>query len=129
MNNVKVEQTIWLIIGTLFTAGMLYFVKDSTTITGIAWAFTSIVGTFIGIDLANMIKKTSEMSNGQYKPYNKPRYIMSVVIFALLLAESFFIASTGRNCDGLYASFGMGLLLMIGAIISGIEGNKVVTKP
>jgi len=128
MYNVKFEQMVWLIIGTLFTAGMLFFIKDSTTITGIAWTFTGIVGTFIGIDLAVMIKKTSEMTNGHFKEINKHRYITSLVIFALLLGEAFYLASTGRNCDGLYASFGMGFLIIIGGLVAGVEGNKIVTK-
>ena len=128
MNNVKLEQMIWLIVATLFTAGMLFFLKDSTTITGIAWTFTSVVGTFIGVDLALMIKKTSEMSHGQYKKINKHRYITALVIFALLLSESFYLASLGRNCDGLYASFGLGFLIIIGGIIAGTEGNKIVTN-
>ena len=128
MNKVKVEQMIWLLIGTVFTAGMLFYVKDSTTITGIAWTFTGIVGTFIGVDLALMIKKTSEMSHGQYKEINKHRYIISLVIFSLLLAESFYLASTGQNCDGLYASFGMGFLIIIGGLVAGVEGNKIVTN-
>jgi hypothetical protein len=119
---------IYLIIATLFTAGMLFVIKDSSTTTGIAWAFTAVVGTFIGIDLAVMIKKTSEMTSGHYKEINKYRYITSLVIFALLLSESFYLASTGRNCDGLYASFGMGFLLIIGGLVAGVEGNKIVTN-
>lgn len=129
MNDIKIEQMIWLIIATLFTGAMLYFVVDSTSATGIAWTFTGIVGTFIGVDLALMIKKTSEMSHGQYKAINKHRYVMALVIFALLLFEAFFfLAPMGRNCDGLYASFGMGFLIIIGGIIAGYEGNKIVTN-
>jgi hypothetical protein len=128
MKNVKTEQMIYLIIATLFTAGLLFVIKDSGTTTGIAWAFTTIVGAFIGLDLAVMIKKTSEMTAGHFKEINKYRYITSLVIFALLLGESFYLASIGRNCDGLYASFGMGFLLIIGGLVAGVEGNKIVTN-
>jgi len=131
MKNTKAEQMIWLILGTLFTGWMLYFVKDSSTVTGIAWAFTGIIGTFIGIDLAVMIKKTSEMPHGQFKEINKHRYVAALVIFSLLLIEAFLInAIQLRNVDGLYASFGMGFLIIIGGLIAGVEGNKMVTdKP
>jgi hypothetical protein len=128
MNKVKIEQIVWLILGTLFTAGMTYFVKDSTTVTTIAWTFTGIMGTFIGIDLAVMLKKTAELPSGQYKEINKHRYILSLIIFALLLAEAFVVSALfGRNCDGLYASFGMGFLVIIGGLVAGVEGNKIIT--
>jgi hypothetical protein len=128
MNKVKIEQIVWLILGTLFTAGMMYFVKDSTTVTTIAWTFTGIMGTFIGIDLAVMLKKTAELPSGQYKEINKHRYILSLIIFALLLAEAFVVSALfGRNCDGLYASFGMGFLVIIGGLVAGVEGNKMIT--
>ena len=128
MNKVKIEQIIWLIMGTLFTAGMLFFVKDGATITSIAWAFSGIVGTFIGVDLAVMIKKTAELPSGQYKEINKHRYILSLIIFALLLAEAFIISGLfGRNMDGMYASFGMGFLIVIGGLVAGVEGNKMIT--
>ncbi|GHU11422.1 hypothetical protein FACS1894151_11090 [Spirochaetia bacterium] len=129
MMNVKVEQIVWLLIGTLFTAGMLFFVNDSTASTSIAWTFTGIVGTFIGVDLAVMLKKTSELPSGQYKEINKHRYVLSLVIFAVLLAESFVISWLyKKNCDGLYASFGMGFLIIIGCLVAGVEGNKMITN-
>ena len=131
MNKVKIEQIVWLLLGAIFTAGMLYFVKDSTTCTSIAWAFTGIVGTFIGIDLAVMLKKTAELPSGQYKQINKHRYIMSLIIFAILMIEAFILSGKfSRNVDGLYASFGMGFLVIIGGLVAGVEGNKMITdKP
>ena len=128
MKNVKIEQVLWLVIATIFTGMMLFFVKDSTSATAIAWSFTAIVGTFIGVDLAVMLKKTSEMTMGNFKHMNKHRYIISLIVFALLLGISFYLASIGRNCDGLYASFGMGFLVVVGGLVAGVEGNKMVTN-
>ena len=128
MKDTKLEQLVWLFLGFLFTAGMLFFVKDSTVVVSLSIAFTSIVGVFLGIDIAAMIKKTSVMPIGEFKKINKPRYITSLVIFGLLIAETFFLSATyDRNCDVLYASFGMGFLIVIGGLISGIEWNKVAT--
>ena len=128
MKNIKAEQMFYLVLGTFFTAGMMFFVKDSTVVTGIAWTFTGIIGTFIGLDIAVMIKKTSAMPSGQYKEINKHRYTTSLVIFAMLLMEAFIVNYIfKRNADGLYASFGMGFLIIIGGLIAGVEGNKIVT--
>ena len=129
MKDTKTEQLIWLIVSTLFTGFMIYFVKDSGTVSALAATFTGIVGIFIGLDIAVMIKKTSAMQGGDFKRMNKQRYIAAFIIFAVLLIEAFFISSFfGRNCDSLYTSFGLGFLFVIGGIINGIEGNKIVTN-
>jgi hypothetical protein len=128
MKNTKTEQLLWLVVAVLITGGMIFFVKDSGAASALAATFTGVVGIFIGIDIAVLIKKTSALPAGEYKDINKSRYIMAVIIFALLLCEAFFISGYfGRNCDGLYTSFGMGILLVIGGLITGIESNKLVT--
>ena len=128
MSKVKVEQLVWLIVATIFTGFMNYFVKDSGTVAALSATFTGIVGIYIGLDIAVMIKKTSEMSGGHFKEMNKHRYIAAMVIFSLLLIEAFYISAVfKRNCDSLYTSFGFGLLIVLGGLISGIEGNKIVT--
>ena len=130
MKDTKKEQLFWLIVSTLFIAGMIFFIKDSGATAALAATFTTIVGIFIGLDIAVMIKKTSAMANGDFKSINKSRYIAAFVIFSVLLLESFIISAfQNRNCDSLYTSFGMGFLIVIGGLISGIEGNKIVTNP
>ena len=106
---------------------MIYFIKDSGSASAIAMTFTGIVGIFIGLDIALMIKKTSTMPSG-YKEINSQRYIAGLVIFSVLLIEAFYISlKYQRNCDSLYSSFGMGFLIIIGGLIAGVEGNKIVT--
>jgi hypothetical protein len=128
MSDVKKEQLSWLVVAAFFTAGMLWFMKDTSVATGIAWTFVGIIGTFIGVDLAVMLKKTAELPEGKYKEINKNRYIISLVIFALLLVEAFVLSGLfDRQCDGLYASFGMGFLVVIGGLVTGVEANKAIT--
>jgi hypothetical protein len=128
MKNTKTEQLIWLFIGVLFAAGMIFFVNDSTVMVSLSVTLTSIIGIFMGLDIVNMIKRTSALPVGDFKPINKQRYIASLIIFALLLVEAFILSSVyHRNCDGLYASFGMGFLIIIGGLVNAVEGNKIVT--
>jgi glucan phosphoethanolaminetransferase (alkaline phosphatase superfamily) len=125
----KMEQLVWLVIATLFTGGIIFFVTDSIVVTAIAMAFTGIVGAFLGIDIATMIAKTKSLPPGEYKEINKHRYIVSMVIFALLLLEAFFISGHfKRDCNTLFASFGVGFLIVIGGLVAGVEGNKIVTE-
>jgi len=128
MRHTKTEQFLWLLLAWLFTAGVIFFVADSAVAASLAFTFTGVVGVFLGIDLAVMIKKTSALPNGQYKEINRPRYLTSLALFSLLLAETIYISAVySRNCDALYASFGMGFLIVIGGLMSGIEANKIVT--
>jgi hypothetical protein len=107
---------------------MIFFVTDSAVTTSLSFTFTSVVGVFLGIDIAVMIKKTSALPDGEFKKINKPRYILSLAVFGTLLAETIYIsAAYGRECNSLYASFGMGFLLVIGGIMAGVEANKMVT--
>jgi len=107
---------------------MIFFIKDTGSASAIAVTFTGIVGVFIGLDIALMIKKTASMPVG-YKEINTHRYIAGLVIFAALLTETFVISGLyQRNCDSLYTSFGMGFLIIIGGLIGGVEGNKIATE-
>lgn len=129
MKDTKSEQLLWLLLGAVFTAAMIFFVRDDQVITVISMTYTSIVGVFLGIDIAVMLKKTSMLPYGQYKCINKGRYIASLLIFAVLLGEAFFVSGFfQRDCDALYASFGMGFLIVVGGLVAGVEGNKLVTE-
>jgi len=125
MKDTKTRQLVGLIAATIFTGFMIFFIKDSGSASAIAVTFTGIVGVFIGLDIALMIKKTASMPEG-FKEINSHRYIAGLVIFAILLVETFVISAIyQRNCDSLYTSFGMGFLIIIGGLIAGVEGNKI----
>ena len=59
---------------------------------------------------------------------NRHRYIIALIIFALLLIEAFIISSIfERDMNSLYLSFGVGFIIVIGGLVSGVEANKIVT--
>jgi hypothetical protein len=65
---------------------------------------------------------------GLYKNINAHRYVISLCVFAVLLAEAFVISALfKREMNSLYLCFGVGFIIVIGGLISGIEGNKIVT--
>jgi len=124
----KKIQVFWLILATLFVAGIVWFVTDSLTVTAISGAFTGVLGVFLGVDILTMIHKTKELSPGVYKEMNMHRYVLSLCVFAVLLVEAFVISGLyGREMNSLYCCFGVGFIIVIGGLISGIEGNKIAT--
>jgi hypothetical protein len=75
-----------------------------------------------------MIRKTKELAPGDYKAINMHRYVIALCVFGLLLAEAFVISALyGREMNALYLCYGVGFVIVIGGLISGIEGNKIVT--
>jgi len=77
MKDTKTGQLIGLIFATIFTGFMIFFIKDSGSASAIAVTFTGIVGIFIGLDIALMIKKTASMPEG-FKEINTHRYIADI---------------------------------------------------
>jgi hypothetical protein len=128
MKKTKAIQVFWLILATLFVAGIVWFVTDSLAITAIAGAFTAVVGIFLGVDIVTMLHKTKELKRGDYKHMNTHRYVICLCVFAALLAEAFAISILfGREMNSLYMCFGVGFIIVIGGLISGIECNKIAT--
>jgi hypothetical protein len=124
----KKTQIFWLVLATVFVAGIIFFVTDSAVTTAIAGSFTGVIGVFLGVDILTMIHKTRELPAGSYKALNRHRYIAALCIFGLLMAEAFFISGKwGREMNSLYLCFGVGFVVVTGGLISGIEGNKIVT--
>ena len=126
----KKLQIFWLVLAMIFVAGINFFVTDSLVVTSISAAFTGVIGLFLGVDILTMIHKTKELPPGIYKQINQHRYITVLFIFGLLLLEAFYISwRFGREMNSLYLCFGVGFIVVIGGLISGIEGNKMVTGP
>jgi len=126
--NIKTRQILWLALATLFVALLIWFVRDTTTVTAIAGTFTSVLSIFLGLDIATMLHKTRELLAGDYKEINTSRYVLSLFIFGALLAEAFVIAAKQqRDVNSLYLCFGVGFLVVIGGLVGGVECNKIAT--
>ena len=121
-------QVFCLILATLFVAGIIWFVSDSLTVTTISGTFTGVIGIFLGVDIAAMIQKTKKLKPGLFKEINVHRYIVAMCAFAALLLQVFIMSSLfGREMNSLYLCFGIGFLVTIGGLVSGIECNKIYT--
>ena len=128
MKNTKAMQVLWLALATLFVAAMVRLIDNPVTSTAISGTFTAVIGLFLGLDIITMLHKTRELKPGDYKSINTHRYIIALLIFASLLAESFYVSIRyQRDVNSLYLCFGVGFLVVIGGLVSGIEGNKIAT--
>ena len=125
---IKTTQILWLALATLFVAVMIRLVDNSIAATAIAGTFTAVLGLFLGLDIVTMLHKTRELKPGDYKSINTSRYVLALLIFAFLLAESFVISvKYQRDVNSLYLCFGVGFLVVIGGLVGGVECNKIAT--
>lgn len=126
---VKTEQMLYLGLAFLFTGAFVWFLKMPGIVTAIAAAFVFITGAFLGVDLAQMIKKTAGMPKGEFDPVDKWRYIVALSFLGVLTAEAFAVSKLfERDLSGVYGSVGIGTMVVLGLLVSGIEANKVVTN-
>lgn len=126
---VKTEQMIYLGLAFLFTGAFMWFLKLPGIVTAVAAAFVFITGSFLGVDLVQMVKKTAGMPKGMFDPVDKWRYIVSLAFLGVLTGEAFAISKLfERDMSGVYGSVGVGTMVVLGLLISGIEANKVVTN-
>lgn len=91
--------------------------------------YVSILTSFLGMDVINMIKSTKLLPPGEYKELKIGRYVVSSISYAVLLGAGFYMTKkTGVNLDSMFSVFLSAVFLMIGILIGGLEGNKLVTK-
>jgi hypothetical protein len=124
----KAVQLFFLLLATLFLAGIVRYVSDPVIATALAGTYTAVLGIFLGVDLAAMIHKTQNLPPGEFKEINMHRYVIALCIFAALIIETFIISSVfKRELNSLYLCFGVGFLTVVGSLVGGIETNKIAT--
>lgn len=126
--SVKQEQMTYVIMAALLCGALMYFMVDPVGILGVAGTFLLTLGSFLSLDLVNMLKKTAALSPSQFEPMKKHRYVLGLVLLILLTVWGFVISKLqGKVMDGVYGLFGGGSILVLGFLCSGIEANKIVT--
>jgi len=118
-----------MVVAFLIVAAVLFVLDDVGIIDSMAASFTAVISLFLGVDLAAMIKNSAGMPKGKYQLAHTYRYIIAVVMMLIL----FGIALYRKQVDGLAISmsagaFGSGSIVIIGLLMSGLEGNKIASR-
>jgi peptidoglycan/LPS O-acetylase OafA/YrhL len=128
-NMIRFWKIALMIIAFLIVAAVLFVLDDVGIIDSMAASFTAVISLFLGVDLAAMIKNSAGMPKGQYQSAHTYRYIIAVVMMLIL----FIIALYRKESDNLAISmaagaFGSGSIVIIGLLMSGLEGNKIASR-
>lgn len=123
---VTFQKYVIYTLSFLFMATLIFFMPNIANTTAVF--FQTIIGAFIGIDLAVALKTTYTMPEGEFKRIKKDRYIFAIITNALLLGLS--IYQTKVNNIDLTTSitiFTSGIFIILVTYISALEGTKLLT--
>lgn len=119
---ISFEKTIYLIIVTAIMATVLFLINAEEVIGPISISYIVAVGGYLSIDLASMIKQTTLKPPGDFKSMRKYRYILAVFFMCFL-----FVVASWKEFETAMASFGSGSIIILGFLMGGLQGNKIVT--
>lgn len=120
---------ICLVIALAIVGACIWFLPSGAVIAPLCIGFVMILGAFLGLDLAKMIQTTSLKPPGDYEPMKIWRYIIAGAMLAVLFGVCAYRSATvpGLDLTGAMSTLAFGVLIILGLIVGGIQGNKLVT--
>jgi hypothetical protein len=120
------QKYLIYILGFLMMAGLIIFMPDIANTSAIF--FQTIIGAFLGIDLASTIRTSQTLPEGQYKKLKNDRYIFAGVTNLILTGVSIYLVKVKKyeltTCISIFSS---GVFVVLTTYIAGLESNKLVT--
>lgn len=114
------------IVPTVFTGLIIFFVPEIADTLSVF--YVALIGTFLGLDIVNMIKKTESLPKGKYDRMKAWRYILSICCIALLLCVAFYKYKSDGSMKITLGSLSSCVIIICGVIIAGLDGNKIATR-
>lgn len=121
-----IKYFLMLLAFVIMSMTVLY-IDSVSVIDSMAFSFVVVLSGFLGVDMASMIKSTSGMKNGEFKPMNVPRYVVGFFAMGILFFITIFRMSPDLPIQAAAGSFGSGSLIIIGLLLGGLQGNKIAT--
>ena len=117
-------KATFFVIAVLLMGLCLIFVPQISGTLSVT--FVTVLGIYLGMDVASMIATTSRLPNGEYKEMKKHKYILSGICLAILIIIT--LLSWEDSLQTALTSFLSSCMVVIGCLIGGLEGNKIATK-
>lgn len=121
MNKIK---AILIIFSTCIVG--LCILQMPQCVTPISFVYLSIISVYLGLDVAEMITSTASMKKGEYKEIASHKYIISLICLLFLIGLCALVHA--MELQTALTTFISAILVVIGCLIGGLEGNKIATK-
>lgn len=122
--NMKFIKAGFFLAATAVMALCLLFVPESSGSVSIS--YTSVVGVYLGLDIAAMIARTSKLQKGSFEPMNVYKYVLVSACLAVLIVTAVIVRGQSDVSTAM-TSFITSAMIVIGCVIGGLEGNKIAT--
>jgi glucan phosphoethanolaminetransferase (alkaline phosphatase superfamily) len=117
-------KATFFVIAVLLMGLCLIFVPS---ISGtLSLSFVTVLGIYLGTDVASMIATTSRLPDGEYKEIKKHKYVLSGICLSVLIVITLILWEEALQTA--LTSFLSSCMVVIGCLIGGLEGNKIATK-
>jgi glucan phosphoethanolaminetransferase (alkaline phosphatase superfamily) len=123
---INIAKGVLFVVATIFLAGIIILVPDIADSTSVFYVM--LVGSFLGFDILNMIKKTEALPKGEYDKMKMWRYILAIVSLSALLVISFLKYRATGDMKITLASLSASVIIICGVVIAGLDGNKIATN-
>lgn len=119
-----VKSLLFVLASIVMTLCLIYLpnVSGPVSIT-----FIGVLSCYLGIDVADTIIKSSEMEQGKYKDIHKHKYVISLICLSVMIGVCMFIPDKTVVNTAL-TSLISSVLIVIGILIAGLEGNKIAAN-
>lgn len=122
---VKFAKALLFILASVVMALCLLFIPESSGTVSIS--YITVLGLYLGLDIAGMITKTSQMSKGEYQALNVHKYVISTIGLTVNIIIAIAMHSSADITTAL-TSFVSAVMIILGCIIGGLEGNRIASS-
>lgn len=122
---VKFFKAMFFVLASAIMALCLVLIPVSSG--NVSVSYITVLGIYLGLDIAGMITKTANMNKGEYKSLNVHKYVISSVCLVVNIIIATFVKGK-TDVSVALTSFISAAMIIIGCIIGGLEGNKIATN-
>lgn len=123
---VNVIKGALFLVSTVFLAGIIILVPEIADSTSVFYVM--LIGSFLGFDILNMIKKTEVLPKGEYDKMKVWRYVLSILCLSALLVISFIKYKSSGEMKVTLGALSASVIIICGVVIAGLDGNKIATS-
>lgn len=117
-------KAMFFVIAVLLMGLCIIFIPDVSGTLSIS--FITVLGIYLGTDVASMISATANLPAGEYKEIKKHKYFLSGICLAILIIITLVLWTDVLQAA--LSAFLSSCMVVLGCLIGGLEGNKIATK-
>lgn len=121
----KILKAALFIVPTIFMFLTMTFAPDLADVT--SPFYVVLVGTFLGFDLAAVIKKTKSLDGTEFSKIKAWRYVIVGLSITVLLARAFIGYKTHNIMTLTVASLSASIYILASIVIAGLDLNRAAT--